>query len=100
MATKVEKQQEMFSLIESWRAGGENQQVFCKSHGIAYSAFHYWYKKYRRVHNDSTKLSGFIPVKVDKEASGLPVAELLLPDGRRLNFYQAVEVSFLRALLS
>lgn len=35
MATKVEKQQEMFSLIESWRAGGENQQVFCKSHGIA-----------------------------------------------------------------
>lgn len=52
------------------------------------------------MHNDSTKPSGFIPVKVDKEASGLPVAELLLPDGRRLNFYQAVEVSFLRALLS
>lgn len=98
MATKVEKQQEMFSLIESWRTSGENQQVFCKSRGIAYSAFHYWYKKYRGVH-DLAKPSGFIPVKIDKEGSGLPVAELIFPDGRRLNFYQAVEASFLRALL-
>lgn len=30
MATALEKQEQMFSLIESWQASGQSQQAFCK----------------------------------------------------------------------
>jgi len=88
----------MFSLIESWKGSGMSQQVFCKSHDLAYSGFHYWYKKYRQV--DGSSGSPFVPISIQPSSGSLPVAELVLPDGRRVNFYQAVDALFLRTLLS
>jgi len=99
MATKGERQQVMFSMIESWKESGKSQQEFCKSRGLAYSGFHYWYKKYRHEQHSDTS-SPFVPVHIQNASSSSPVAELILPDGRRLNFYQPVEASFLRTLLS
>ena len=99
MATKGERQQEMFSVIECWKDSGQSQQQFCKSKGLAYSGFHYWYKKYRREQNTQAS-SPFVPVHIQNAPSNSPIAELILPDGRRLNFYQSVEASFLRMLLS
>lgn len=99
MTTNAEKRQKMFSMIETWQDSGESQQMFCKSQGMAYSAFHYWYKKYRAVHN-TNEPPDFVAVQIKRPLSSSPVAELVLPDGRRLNFYQAVEASFLRTLLS
>lgn len=98
MATLTEKQETMFSIIESWRDSGQSQQAFCKAQGIAYSGFHYWYKKYRKAHEPEAR-SGFVPVQLQGEVSGLPVAALVLPDGRRMNFYHRLEASFLRTLL-
>jgi len=99
MATKAEKQQEMFSMIESWKSSGQSQHEFCKSRGLAYSGFHYWYKKYRHKKN-AEESSPFVAVHIPPAPPNSPVAELILPDGRRLNFYQNIEASFLRALLS
>ena len=48
MTTKLEKQQAMFSMIETWKSSGQSQQAFCKAQSQAYSVFHYWYKKYRQ----------------------------------------------------
>jgi len=98
MTAKEEKQQAMFSVIDSWKSSGQSQHEFCKAKGIAYSGFHYWYKKYRGVQNVDNP-SPFIAVQFQNTPSRLPVAELILPDGRRLNFYQSVEASFLRTLL-
>ena len=99
MATKSEKRKAMFSMIESWKDSGQSQQEFCKTKGFAYSGFHYWYKKYRHEKNADTSPS-FVAVHFQKAPIGSPIAELILPDGRRLNFYQPVEASFLRTLLS
>jgi len=100
MTTKPEKQQAMFSMIESWKGSGQGQQSFCKTQGIAYSVFQYWYKKYREAATEPVTSSPFVPVHIQPVACGSPVAELILPDGRRVNFYQPVEASFLRTLLS
>ena len=100
MATKSEKQQSMFSMIEMWKSSGQSQQEFCKAQGQAYSVFHYWFKKYRQVHDPARISSAFVPVQIQSAGLGSPVAELIFPDGKRLNFYQTVEVSILRALLS
>ena len=99
MATQLEKQFEKFKVIEAWQASGQSQQSFCKLQGIAYSGFHYWYKRYRQVKNGSAS-PDFLPVQIKHSVSNLPVVELILPDGKRLNFYQAVDSAFLRSLLS
>ena len=99
MTTKSEKQQAMFSRIESWKNSGQSQRDFCKTENLAYCVFHYWYRKYRGLEAPTT-LTSFVPVHIKSVQSGSPVAELIFPDGRRVNFYQSVEASFLRALLS
>ena len=88
----------MFSMIESWKNSGQSQQDFCKVENLAYSVFHYWHKKYRGEQT-ATPSPAFVPVHIHSVHAGSPVAELILPDGRRVNFYQAIDVSFLRSLL-
>ena len=100
MTTKSEKQQAMFSKIESWKNSGQSQQDFCKTENLAYSGFHYWYKKYRGQ-QATRALPSFVPVHIKSMQSGsCPMAELIFPDGRRVNFYQSIDASFLRTLLS
>lgn len=91
-------------LIEAWQTSGQTQKEFCAQHSIAYSGFHYWFKKFRQDMSLPNSRSGFIPVKITPSGSGnnhhsAPI-ELVLPDGRRVNFHEGVDVQFLRALLA
>jgi len=90
-------------LIEAWQASDLTQKEFCAQQSIAYSGFHYWFKKFRQNKSLPNTPSGFIPVKVTSSGSGnnhsAPI-ELILPDGRRVNFYEGVDAQFLRALLA
>jgi hypothetical protein len=90
-------------LIEKWQASDVTQKKFCTQQSIAYSGFHYWFKKFKEEKSLPNSDSGFIPVKVTSTGSkGNRSAsiELVMPDGRRVNFHEGVEVEFLRALLS
>lgn len=91
-------------LIQSWQSSELTQKQFCAQQSIAYSAFHYWFKKFRNEKSPSRINSGFVPVKItpDKpvEKYGSVMAEVLLPDGRRVIIYQGIDVQFLRDLLS
>jgi hypothetical protein len=95
--------QEWLSLIEAWQASDLTQKQFCSQQAIAYSAFHYWFKKFREDKSLPAPGPVFIPVKVTspstKSIAGAAI-ELVMPDGRRVNFHQGVEVEFLRGLLS
>jgi hypothetical protein len=91
-------QQLMFSLIQVWKKSGKKQLEFCREKDIAYSKFQYWMKKYK----DQSRIVGdndFVPVVVKDQPKMGGSMELLFPDGRKLIFYQAVEASYLRALL-
>jgi hypothetical protein len=99
--------QEWLSLIQNWRDSNLSRKQFCKQHEVALSAFQYWLGKVRK---DSTAIegdgntAGFVPVSI-KGANSLPngrpvLLELVLADGRRVNFFEGIDVEFLRALLS
>jgi hypothetical protein len=90
----------MFSLIEVWKKSGKTQREFCQEKDIAYSKFQYWMKKYGEQSVLVRDPEGFVPVVVNNERKSSAMMELVLPDGRRLVFHQAVEVSYLQALLS
>lgn len=98
----ISRYAEKVSMIENWKASGQSQQLFCKENQIVYSNFHYWFKKYKsQQEGGSDEL--FLPVQIKKALplpSGSVVMELVLGDGRRLNFYQTVDTSYLRALLA
>ena len=90
----------MFSLIEVWKKSGKTQREFCQEKDIAYSKFQYWMKKYSEQSSLGKDPGGFVPVVVNNEPKSSAVMELVFPDGRKLVFHQAVEVSYLQALLS
>ena len=90
----------MFSLIEVWKKSGKTQREFCQEKDIAYSKFQYWMKKYGEQSVLVRDPVGFVPVVVNNERKSSAMMELVLPDGRRLVFHQAVEVSYLQTLLS
>ena len=90
----------MFSLIEVWKKSGKTQREFCQEKDIAYSKFQYWMKKYGEQSNLVRDPGGFVPVVVNNEPKSSAMMELVFPDGRKLVFHQAVEVSYLQALLS
>lgn len=91
-------------LIQSWQASDLTQKQFCAQHSIAYSAFHYWFKKFREEKTSPGIGPGFSPVTISSnkpaENHGSVLAELVLADGRRVYFYQGIDVQFLRDLLS
>jgi hypothetical protein len=99
-AARVSKQQAMFSLIENWSKSGVGVQEFCKSQGLAYCVFHYWRKKYEQGDLPAAEETSVIPVELDHGHDREAVAELVFPDGRRLNFYKDVDAGFLRTLLA
>lgn len=90
-------------LLQSWQASELTQKQFCAQHSIAYSAFHYWFKKFREEKTIPGINSGFATVKITPnkpvENQGSVLVELVLTDGRRVKFYQGIDVQFLRDLL-
>ena len=76
---------EMFSHIEACKQNDQPQKAYCLEHGIAYSTYQYWAKKYREefVANKALdKPSGFIPVKVQPDSEVLSPA----PGSSQLHF--------------
>lgn len=96
--SRVDIQQKMFDIIEQWNKSDLPIKEFCIQRQIANATFHYWLKKYRN--KDEGKSAAFIPIRVKEIKSGPVFAELSLPDGRRLMFYQSLECSFVKSLLS
>lgn len=90
----------MFSLIEVWKTSGKTQAEFCKEKDIAYHKFHYWFGKYSKQNSESTQLSSFARIKVNRQPVSSGSIELLYPDGRKLVFNDNVDAAFLRALLA
>ena len=91
--------QQMFSLIDAWRASGLTQKVFCTEKGITGHRFNYWHTRYKDQHKASVQTGpAFIPLSVIAQAPA--AAELVYPDGRRLLFHQGVDAAYLKALLA
>jgi hypothetical protein len=95
---RVNIQQKMFGVIEEWNKSSLPIKEFCIHNQIANATFHYWLKKYRN--KDQQKAAEFIPVRVKETATGPVFAELSLPDGRKFTFYQSLDCSFVKTLLS
>ena len=95
------RQGKMFALISSWKQSGLSQKAWCEQNQVRYYVFHYWYKRYRDELSDSGE-PAFIPLTVKPSSSSATCAniEVVLADGKRILFHQAVSSDFLKAVIS
>jgi len=89
---RINRQEEMLSLIGRWHESGKTQQAFCQEHDLTFSTFYYWLKRYRRQIDESS----FLPVEI---SSGSNI-EIRYPDGIILQIPAATKLSVLKQLLS
>ncbi len=98
---------EMRQVYDQWLNGSINKALFCRQHKINYATFQYWVKKFRKEDALSPGCSqdnGFSRISIAEspacDASILPVCALTFPSGIRVEFFSAVEASYLKKLLS
>jgi hypothetical protein len=92
-------QEQMFALIGGWKQSGLSQKAWCEQNQVRYHVFHYWYKRYRNKQSGSAEAS-FIPLDVRSSLSDTSSnIEVILPDGKRILFHQAVSSDFLKAVI-
>ena len=89
---RVNRKEEMLSLIEKWQESGKPQQTFCQEHDLTFSTFYYWLKRYRRQIDESS----FLPVEI---SSGSHI-EIRYPDGIILQLPAAIKLAALKQLLN
>lgn len=93
----------MFGLIESWHQSGITQQEFCKNQGVAYSKFHYWYKRYRQQHIREAMVGGFKKIEITgptvSNSSDGAWLVIQCTDGRQFSFNQPLGADLIRQLM-
>jgi hypothetical protein len=86
-------EERMFTLIRQWQGSGMGQKDFCQKKGIAYSSFHYWYKKFRMSEPVERELS-FVPVPLPVSMASI-FCTVHMPGGVSIDFHQPVPVGYL-----
>ena len=95
-------QHQMLAMIETWKQSGLSQKAYCEQNNIRYYVFHYWYKRYKDMQTTEQD-AGFVPLNIKPSVSLNTCSagiELLLADGKRILFHQAVSSDYLKALIS
>jgi len=107
--TRRHIQAEMYAHVKASNNSDQPQKAYCKEHGIAYSTFQYWAKKYRKssAEDESADYApGFIPVKVQPDPMPEQVCRttnqlhFLFPNGIQVMCPESVHPGVLKTLLN
>ncbi len=79
-------------IILQWQQSGKSRKEFCEQQGISYNSLVGWCKQFK----DEKTSSGFTEVRV-KSDSGL-FAQLHMPSGIRIDFFQSVPADYFQSL--
>lgn len=107
------KQKSMLSHIEAWLSSDLTQLDFCKQHTISFGSFQYHYRRYRlnQIISSGNGEGSFVPISIASSdenkdiplqsslPSTLPTVEIVMSNGKRVNFYGSVDFKLVRALL-
>lgn len=80
--------------IMQWKQSGKNRKKFCQEKGLNYYTFGSWLDKAKKK---GSLLSGFKEVQIQLDS---PVfAQVHLPGGIKIEFYQALPAAYFQSLL-
>ena len=87
--TREQKQE----IILQWQQSGKSRKDFCQENGIGYNSLVGWCKQFK----DQNISSVFSEVKLNQATSLF--AQVQLPCGIRIDFYQPFSADFIQSLL-
>lgn len=80
-------------IIRQWQQSGKSRKQFCEESGIGYNSLVSWCKQLK----DQNASPAFSEVKFNQEPSLF--AQVHLPGGIKIDFYQAIPADFIRSFL-
>ena len=86
LRTREQKQE----LISQWEKSGKSRKVFCEENGIGYNSLVGWCKQFK----DPEPSTGFAEVQLTQ--SSALFAQVHLPGGIKIDFYQPIPADFIR----
>jgi transposase-like protein len=84
-------------IVEEQRGGGQSVRSYCEEHGISEALFYTWR---RRLNNDSEGAVQFALVASGGSGGALPVLQLQLRTGERLEILPGADAVTLRTVLT
>ena len=104
------KKQGLCALVESFQSGNQTQKNFCSEHGISYSTFQFWLRRYRQEYSVCSRREqklasgGFVRLKTTsdehrKKSNDFDVV-IEYPGGIRISFGSVPETGLIRDLLA
>lgn len=81
----MNRQQQMFSLIEEYHQSGLSAKRFCAEREIKYTTLIYWIGKKKKMKTCSTTTGDFIPIYPPPRHFGKEAMEIHYPNGVRIN---------------
>lgn len=89
--TRAQKEE----IILQWQQSGKSRKEFCAEHGISYNSLVGWCKQFR----DQKKATGFAEIKLSEPTESGLFAQVHLPGGIKIDFYQKVPADYFQSLL-
>ena len=85
-----------YRMIKQWQETGMTQTDFCKENNISIKVFGYWYRKYKKEHNQNN----FLPVHVKAESKPIETSpiEIHYPNMVRLVIDSNTPIETIRQL--
>ena len=78
----MDKQEQMFALVEQYYQSGLSARLFSEQHHISYTTFSYWVRRKRELSRRENSDGEFIPVNISGNISSPTDAiELTYPNG-------------------
>ena len=84
---------EMYKVIETWKASGQKQQDFCAKRGLPFEVFKYWLKQWRLQQERKSRHS------MPEGPGAQPILVIEYPNGVKIHLPCNCDVNFLVELI-
>ena len=97
----LQRQKEMFKLVEQWQNSTQNKKQFCRDHSININTFIYWTQKYKKNMSENNN-SNFVELKIseDKPKISDDQIKLIYPNGVQAEIPTNTNIGLIRSLIN
>lgn len=103
MKNNQELKEEKFAMVCRWQESGLTQKQFTLQENVSMNNFQYWFKRYKKQNNPTEEQRGSfikLPVSEKAERKENVFLEITLSNGTNMRFFNPVDVSQLKKLVS
>ncbi len=97
----LQRQIQMFKLVEQWQNSTQNRKQFCRDHSININTFIYWSQKYKKNESENNN-SKFIELKITEnkpQTSDFQI-KLIYPNGVQAEISANTNIGLIRSLIN